>query len=593
MPHLFKHSRLLLFHGLMVAGLWVYLLVYTPRGFDTTDSGFYLLNYLGYQDFTLELSWFGGIFKYLYDGVGQSAENLRLVGVIITFVLTYVASWVVLRFVRPRFAPYEDILQQHATLTLAAAGALLYSTWLSTPSYNTLVLWGVLISLVGFLWWLESDTPRKRLQGAGVLGVGIALVGFGKPPSLLPLGLLFLAMLWATRMSLWRAFRPTSIIGTLVGMAGVGVLVVLQQPSLEIMLSKPQAMLARTSLLVPSGGTMLEQLALAPMLNVMMVLVVFVLYGLFALVFFLSGYLVARFTRQRGALPAQAFITWAIPLSAACAVLLITFQEGGLGMLGMAFYALALCAVGFVWLVMPSHRVVIRRYGKHVLVFSALFGAFALAATYGTDGQYTRAMTTSGYFWVLASVLVGVLLLPARHARTLLIMMSCAVLVFMVGRSLRPYRQAVPVWQMTERVALRDGAEGVWVDTALARYLADIQAKAYANGFIMGDTPVVDLTGESPGIVYALGGRTYGFAWLSGGYAGSFAATEFVLAQWDDRELARAWVFLSEEGGARDVAPSVLQAFGITFPEGYERVATFPFPHSTGTVRALYKPANQ
>ncbi len=221
------------------------------------------------------------------------------------------------------------------------------------------------------------------------------------------------------------------------------------------------------------------------------------------------------------------------------------------------------------------------------MLFALLLATFALVAVYGTDGQYLRAMTTYGAFWVLGAVVLACAWGSAQRRPALLVLFSCALLIFVVGRSAFPYRQAVPVWQMNARASLRDGSESVWVDSALADYLHKLQTTAYAQGFVNNQTPLIDLTGEAPGAVYALGGRAYGFAWLSGGYVGSDDAATFLLGLWPEAELRRAWV-LQAVNGERSLSPSVLTAHGLPFPEGYGRVGSFKLPN--GVVHVLYRP---
>jgi hypothetical protein len=131
----------------------------------------------------------------------------------------------------------------------------------------------------------------------------------------------------------------------------------------------------------------------------------------------------------------------------------------------------------------------------------------------------------------------------------------------------RPYRQADPI--RANRVATQVGPDGARLKLAadFAAYLDHAREVAAEAGFVPG-TPLIDLTGVSPTLVYALGGRTIGEAWTLGGYTGSEEAAVMALGYVHCADLARAWV-LTEPDGVRTIPETALTASGIHLSEDH------------------------
>lgn len=573
-----RQQALLGFHALLTLCLWGWIAVFAPRGFDLTDNGFYLLNYLRYDDLIVEVSWFGGILTYLYQAVGQSAEAMRAAGMGITLALGILTASTVLRFAQTR-GMIEQETKAHALLTMTNGSVLAYSLWLTTPSYNTLVLWGAMISLIGLLTWIQAQAHQQQAISAVSLGVGVGFMAMGKLPTLLPLAMVSCLLLWLFGVTWRRILHPISIISGLLGVGCVLILTLAQHRSLQYFLEKPALALTRHKLIFQNDEIALAQFLLHPLTQLIVLLIELLQYALLLALWGVLGALLARLLRRR-----PAFVFAFVGLGMIMLSILWIERTWSLGMFGALLLLWTLTVAAIEAWYQPERRALLH---KLPLLFALLLAGFALAAVYGTDGRYTRSVNFYGAFWVLGAVVLACAWVSAQRRPALLVLFSCALLIFIVGRSASPYRQAVPVWQMDARVSLRNGAESVWVDSALADYLHRLQTTAYAQGFVSNQTPLIDLTGEAPGAVYALGGRAYGFAWLLGGYVGSDQAATFMLGLWPEAELRRAWV-LQAVNGERSLSLSVLTAHGLPFPEAYELVGSLELADEV--VHRLYRP---
>ena len=102
------------------------------------------------------------------------------------------------------------------------------------------------------------------------------------------------------------------------------------------------------------------------------------------------------------------------------------------------------------------------------------------------------------------------------------------------------------------------------------------------NGFKAG-SPLLDLSGMSPGLVYALDGRAIGNAWMIGGYKGSNALARASIAKIPCTDLQSSWLIV-EPGGPVSLDLSMLKDFEIDIQDEsrYEKVAHLITPKVTG-----------
>ena len=89
--------------------------------------------------------------------------------------------------------------------------------------------------------------------------------------------------------------------------------------------------------------------------------------------------------------------------------------------------------------------------------------------------------------------------------------------------------------------------------------------------------PILDATGDGPGLVYALGGRPLGVAWLLGGYPGSERVAARLLDGLSVVDLRRAWLLSAADN------PRALRAL----PQMIRERTGEPGPQPVASVRFL------
>ena len=125
-------------------------------------------------------------------------------------------------------------------------------------------------------------------------------------------------------------------------------------------------------------------------------------------------------------------------------------------------------------------------------------------------------------------------------------------------------------------------------------YIYTAKSKAHQAGFEKGD-PVIDLSGQSPGLLFAIGANNVGRPWLIGGYPGSFDYVTLSLGRVGCKELAAAWL-LTEPDGPRSISSDVIKSYGGDLSSDYHLAGSWMTSEGAGgyekrRMQNLYKPS--
>ncbi len=178
---------------------------------------------------------------------------------------------------------------------------------------------------------------------------------------------------------------------------------------------------------------------------------------------------------------------------------------------------------------------------------ATLMFALAYASVVGTTNNYFNVLPMYSALGVLALLLILRATVRTDHAFIAccawLLMLSFMVSVLSIDKGLsNPYRQAA--WAGSESTSLveRGSLTGITIDTLAAKYHNDLNSLALDHRFALG-TPVIDLSGRSPGSVFSIGGSPAGAYWLIGGYIGSAENAMIRIAEHQDKiDISHAWV---------------------------------------------------
>ena len=92
-----------------------------------------------------------------------------------------------------------------------------------------------------------------------------------------------------------------------------------------------------------------------------------------------------------------------------------------------------------------------------------------------------------------------------------------------------PYRQEPNLLSYDKVFKIRDNSF-LKISDSSYRYLSEAQQKMRLAGFEKGEY-ILDMTGRSPGFIYAINGKPLLAPWILGGYSGSNNLLEYLISK--------------------------------------------------------------
>lgn len=545
-------------------------LSYTGRGLDFTDESFYLL-WTGWpRDYAPTISQFGFVYHPLDRLVGGSIASMRAANLLLTFGISWLASGL---FLRIAYKARLTLFQSWTIGALYAVSCLaLFQLWLPTPNYNALAFQSSALVLAGLL------TVNRRAGGGFAGWSGVALGGWlaflAKPTSAILLAIFAVLYLWYARSLRWR--------GLVTGLLMVVFLMAATAYSLDGSVSSfahriLEGLAAGQAL---GGGHGFAQLfrwdpwVIAPLLP--LALSGLCLWIITTALLLSSRRKITHYIGVSLALGAAVFPT----LVMARVLVVPSFGDLQAMLLLAPLLAMAALRVPFFPRGNPEPDEGRRAARADILLCLVLPAAYA----FGTNNNYWGAMTGASFFWVLAAAGLGARALIRRPAWTLLMPAGLAALVvtavLLHSAVANPYRQSGPIWAYRHPVVLGASGSHLMLDENAASYVLTLQHVAQQLGFTAG-TPLIDLSGRTPGAALSLAARGVGQPWLIGGYRGSDAFVERALDSVSCDILARAWL-LREPETPFSISDGVVAVFGAALPSSYDVLATIDVPDGVG-----------
>lgn len=552
-----------------VAGLsllcWV--LLSCRAGFDFTDEGFYLNWIASPWNYRASLSQFGFVYHPLYLLLGADIALLRQANVLILFALAWLLCGTLFGSIRVQPAASGPASRIGlACMALAAASAVLsfLQAWLPTPNYNSLTLQAMMLAATGGL-LAGGERSLRSVAGWIMIGIGGGLAFLAKPPSAAMLGLLLALYLAAA-----GKFR---LRGLMIAVVAAGLLVVIAAFAIDGSLAgfvrrivdgldlsnRRLASMHTTGRLFPP-----DQLAFGSQRRthfIHFLVVLFVTTGL--------GLLASRFAR-----PVSLFV--AALVAAACVVAMAGLWSPQILSHDIEPLQLLGIAIGAVLAEWLASKAAIRTPSRNGLAIAGLLLALPYAFAFGTDSNYWAAAAHAGLFWLLAGLVICLDRAATETALQKLLPAIGAALVVTTGTLLvatgAPYRQTEALNRQASLLDLPPGKSRLFLSEQAVAYIRALRALVAAAGFREGD-PMLDLTGESPGSLYAIGARPLAAPWTLAGYRGSANFVAAALHAESCQTIAASWM-LDEPGSADAIPADVLIAEGIDLSADYTVVGS-------------------
>ena len=582
-------SKLELFQISLLIGcatlLLLQLLSNASYGFDFTDEGYYLQAISNPWNYDSSVTQFSFVYHPLYNLLNGDLVSLRRANIATLFSLAFLNTYILLKIISDQDA--LSPLQRFALSAGFAACALLYfELGLRTPSYNSLNFKAMLLTSAGGF-AIQGGTRYLALGGSALVGIGGWLTFMAKPSS---------AALLALSVSVFFLLCRKQLKIHYLCAAGVAAMLLLT--SAIAIDDSPHKFIQRIM-----QGLELTQLSQAA-------------YS-FGHVFRIDSLLLSNALASHiTALGSATLILISLAYSrneilrttaSTCLIILVLYlfylaatNDLWVSKLGANRSLLYLgLPVGMLGLVAYSGYSSRLKPNPARLGLAALAIALPYVYAFGTNGNYWQQAADAALFWLLASIILFSAFAPPKQF--FLPTLTCALLALLIVANLlqhvmeHPFRQPEPLRENTSLVTLREPGTTVKLSEGYARYINEAQRVARTTGFRQGSN-IIDLSGQSPGLLFSLGALGVGQAWTIGGYDGSENRARASLMNASCQTLADAWLLI-EPDGPRSLSSTILTSFGSDLDHDYLLVGSWQTGRGAGgyeqqRMQNLYKPSH-
>lgn len=621
--------------AILTALMIVSLLWFSNYGFDFTDESFYLIWMANPSSYSFSISQFGFIYHPLYSLFGGDISALRQANIIIIFGLAWTVCDLFLKGFMPQSSggAYARLVTSSGIATSSLAALVFAGLWLPTPGYNSLALKGLLVITIGLLLG-DKTALRASTLGWLLIGLGGWLTFMAKPTTAAVAGLsVIVYVLLSGKLSIRSliallSFFISLLISAFVIDGSIAGFIARYRDGLEFasmlggghsadilfriddfQLSLLSTGIFWVTVLAAISGLIISLLATAGSgVVVSLMQVTLVAIGLVG-VYWFSSQVEAHDSYQNLMLGVVLMATIPIGISTLSqSKLLLSSIQVLIIVIGLAFFYLvplsnltsylgfdvlqgaALLAVIAMIFALFRRKYVLAQHGRYVVLIVPLLG-FTYAYAFGTGNNYWIPIGSAGFFIVLTGLLAISHLAGRQEFPRMLLTVAIVVQVVSMGLLLKglehPYRQPSPLFNNDYAIDL--GAQGgrLMLTNNSGEYISAARNVFSASGFTKG-TPVIDMTGHSPGVLHAIGADSIGMAWTLGGYPGSTVYVEKALKLVPCDQLAQAWL-ITEPKGPRPLSEMVLASFGASLSASFEIAGVLHSPD--GEAQAIYKPA--
>jgi hypothetical protein len=540
-----------------------WLLRHSASGLDFTDESYYIVSMSNPYAYGATTTQFGFIYHSLYWLTGGSIPHIRQANVLITFAL----AWAL---VTTFLTETVSAITMPPVARLAIAGGfassslILFDNGIQTPSYNSLSLQALLIVATGLLLAKPSASPAS-ISGWALIGAGGWLAFMAKPTTALAAAGISAVYLYAAAKLNGRLLLLSMVIA--VSLLGLSALML---DGSVTAFGDRLRLGAELGGLLGGGHTFGSLVRLDSFqLGARGTLALWAAAALPVLSFHLgqSNSAMLRMV-SLGCLAFMLSVTMALSAD-------LTLATAGLGAFqGMLIWAEVIASIVLGLTVCRRQFLGLMSAGD--LAAAGALAAFPHAFAFGTNINYWNAGSSAGLFWLISGLAFATP--AARRQGHYMVFLPLALATQMITAILlqtgfaEPYRQTQPLPLNKAPVEIGGGA-GLLLSAGYASYIEDAEAGGKKAGLLPG-TPVIDMTGQSPGIVYAMQAENLGQAWMIGGYKGSLELAIEMLKRVPCEKLADAWL-LTEPAGKRKIPNDLLASFGADLNTDYMKAGAW------------------
>jgi len=539
----------------------IWILSLTKKGFDFTDESSYLIWISNPFIYPLAVTQFGYLYHPLYLFLSGNIYILRSFNILFSLIAVFFLVYsVLIRFSLNRYRKnFLSSVAIASSISISGFLVLLHAgMWLITPSYNMLVFQFMSLALASLI--LINNKKYIRIFAWVLLGVAEFIIFFSKPPS----AILFITLTFfyfiltnknnlkyflltqvfiLTSIYLFCTYISGSITYFILGIKGaleltknsehtISNIIRIDYPILEGVRIKLSFLILTVTSYFLLKGKIFSNLRIKYLDLIISVLI------LFAII--LIELNIVILPKISGVDTYQALIIIALPIAAA----IVFFQKNN-------------------------------KINRECKCFILLLFIAPYIYAFGTNNNYWLLVNSTLSYLVIIGF---ILLIAAQVKLNVLIkyglLVQIAVVALLSYGIHKPYRQDQSLYSdKTEAIV---GSSKLYVSKEVANYIIDTKNLLSKNGFKNGDS-ILDLTGRSPGLIYAVGGINLAYPWILGGAKNSGLTATALIKKIPCSQLQASWILL-ERGGDTEIPLQDLGSFGETIGTSYEVVGMITAP---------------
>lgn len=562
----------------------IFLLLNADKGFDFTDEGFYL-NSLEGNFYKNSISYFFAILKPLYLILDKNIIYLRQANILISIYLGYLLISTVLSGFN--FSNYlfqkNKLLKIIMVLALSSISLLeIMQLKIYTPSYNNLCFYGV--SLVSIALIKIYSKQKNNLLNTFFLSGGISILLLSKPSS----GLIIIFSIFIGSLISRKKFKLqifSILISILITIFCIAKFNNVQLVNLfniyRELYSDLQIKEYSSNSIILDSLTLIKECFLN--LHLIFYWVSYYMNIIFEDVRIIKNYKLNNFLSK---------IYLISPL-----FLIFIFSKN------LIFFIAAFAAFPISILITNFLLDGIKLDKYKLILFLNIF-LMPFFYTIGTDNSYLYTLSRVPIFFVVSGLVIVSEIIKNKDRfpdiklkRFFIIFMILSNIIFshfLDTFNSSPYRQDFNLFSFKKSFLIREKTI-LKLSDASFNYLDNAINSMKDNKFKF-DQSILDLTGRSPGFIYAVGGKPLLSPWIIGGYPSSNKTLKNLLNKVKLEELGKAWVLI-EPNSFQALDLSLLRSKGINLDDEEKYKLVFKVdsskinPYNSKNIfQYLYKP---
>lgn len=580
------YNKFLILSCLIISIYFIYLLLsLTNSGLDLTDEGYHLMAISNPQNYKSSVSQFGFFYHPLYILANENVGNLRKINLFLNFLLSYFLIFLI-------FKPLiKSIKFNFFSLQILLIGFSLFvflSLHTFTPHYHSLTLKGFLVLSIGVL-ILEN---HKKLIGCFLISCGAWMVFMGKPSSAALLSFLMLIYFITKKNSFNLIFLCGAFCSVLLLFCSFlidgSLILFIERILLEIQhfqLLKAgynNSDLAK-SLFVISARPDLQNTTSIFYTFLSIVSIILILKFFFFFKFNNSIY--TSLTKIIFALTLLIFFIFINLNYIEWFLIFERYQR----LQTFSFFLFSIFVILYYYKF--NFIEIIKCFNLRLVI---LFLIIPYIYAFGSNINLLKKSLDAGIFYLLASFVILIpFFIKNKDINNLFIFLLIGQVIAAIHINSiieSPYRQLNSLKSYNSILKINNKGNDLKLSEDRAKYIRNMKDLA-AKADLPEKKHILDLTGQSSGIIYLLNSYSLGAGWMIGGYPGALEWARAKLDLVNCDEISNSWILYDQH--SRRIPIDLLISYGANFLLDYQEVASWEAKEFSGNFeQKLFKPRN-